>query len=270
MAYERGLLARRRRAIRGGRREGDEKACSMATSRRSLSRPLARLLAMRSPRPMTNSGRGLKSVSTRPLHARANVTPLILVRTSIRQGFRPSIQILPGTASSRAEGTLAPNPNASKASRSRLAFARAGSTKASRSSVSLGSPWAATAWPPTSRNRTRFEIRSDKNSFQSGLSWIFTEPDPPQRLHRGDAFLDTQAREIAPVVLLDFTKIRCRTQNSLDHDSIVPPVLRRGKAPSCRARLGVHRSLRHVPLQQCQGLRKIRAQLQDRCQRIFA
>ena len=161
---------------------------------------------------------------------RANVTPLIWVSTSIRQGLRPSIQILPGTANSRTEGKLAPNPNASKASRRRPAFARAGSTNTSRSSVSLGSPWAATAWPPTSRNRTRFEIRSDKNSFQSGLSWIFTEPDPPQLLYRGDTFLETQAREIAPVEFFDPPKIRCRTQNSLEHGQIVPPVPRRGKA----------------------------------------
>jgi hypothetical protein len=109
----------------------------------------------------------------------------------------------------------------------------------------------------TSRKRTRFEIRSDKNSFQSGLSWIFTEPDPPQLLYRGDTFLETQTRKIAPVEFLDLTKTRCRTQNSLEHGQIVPPVPRLGKAA---ARLWIA-SFFHLSLQQGQGPRQVRPQL---------
>jgi len=58
-------------------------------------------------------------------------------------------------------------------------------------------------WPPTGTKRTRFEISSDKNSVQSGLSWSFTEPSPPQLFNRGDALFETQARHVLAVEFLD-------------------------------------------------------------------
>lgn len=93
-------------------------------------------------------------------------------------------------ASSVGVGATFPNPNEMSTSRMRRAFVGDLSTNMSRSSVSRGSPCPATAWPPTSTNRTRWEISALKNSVQSRLRSIFTEPDPPQPFHFRDSLLE--------------------------------------------------------------------------------
>ena len=63
---------------------------SDSMSARSLRRPLARLLRMNAARPMNGTRTSAKKSSTRSLHASSNVTPLMPVRISMRQGGSPN------------------------------------------------------------------------------------------------------------------------------------------------------------------------------------
>jgi hypothetical protein len=85
-------------------------------------------------------------------------------------------------------------------------LAAVGSTNTSRSSVSRGSPWPATACPPTSTNLTRRAIRADKNSVQSRLSSIFTEAFPPQALDGRDALFEGHRGDVGAVHPLGFAE----------------------------------------------------------------
>jgi len=156
------------------------------------------------------------------------------VRMSIRHGFRPSMKILSGVASSSTSGATAPKPKSSSASRRRFALAVVGSTNRSRSSVSLGSPWPATACPPTSTNLTRRAISTDKNSVQSRLSSIFTEPFPPQTLDGRDALLERHRRQIFAIRPLRFAEAAGDTHDALDHTPIVARRNVRGAKPRSR------------------------------------
>jgi hypothetical protein len=86
----------------------------------------------------------------------------------------------------------------------------------SQSSVSRGSPWPATACP-TITKRTRWEISALKNSVQSRLSSIFTEPDPPQPFHFRDSFLEGHRRHVISIELAGLGETIRRSQNTLDH-----------------------------------------------------
>ncbi|GEM_PF-2613271 len=80
-----------------------------------------------------------------------------------------------------------------------LAFFGERSTNTSRSSVSLGSPWPATACPPTSKSFSPFESSRRKDSLQSGLSSILTGPHLSQLFDCVDTGFHRQSTEILPV-----------------------------------------------------------------------
>jgi hypothetical protein len=189
---------------------------SRSTSARSLARPDARLFLSSSRRPMTGMGVGANSASVRPDQHSSNVTPSMSVRMSIRRGLRPIIHIRPLSRSSAAVGAALPRPNSMRALRILSAFSEETSTKTSRSSVSRGSPWPATACPPTSRNLTFCESSRRKNSLQSGLSSILTEPDLPQLLDGADALLESQTREILAIIRFGLFLATGRAQGSFD------------------------------------------------------
>src|SRR5271165_1722571 len=65
--------------------------------------------------------------------------------------------------------------------------------------------------------RTRRAISAHKNSLQSRLSSIFTEPLPPQPLYARDAFLERERGQIAPVHLLGLAKASRHAEDTLDH-----------------------------------------------------
>src|ERR1700722_11137062 len=136
---------------------------------------------------------------------------------SIRQGLRPSIHTFPGFASSSSVGACSPKPKATRARRKRAEFWALASTNTSRSSVSLGSPCAATACPPTRRNRAPSPIKSDKNSDQSALSWIFTEPNPPQPIDRRDALLEREPRVVLAIHGGRLLEAPRHAKDALDH-----------------------------------------------------
>jgi len=72
-----------------------------------------------------------------------------------------------------------------------------------------------------STNLTRRAISADKNSVQSRLSSILTEPLPPQALDGRDPLLERHGGQVFPVHLLGLAKARSDTHDPLDHPSTV-------------------------------------------------
>ncbi len=129
-------------------------------------------------------------------------------------------------------GATEPNPKSTSASRNLRAFV--GSTNTSRSSVSRGSPWPATACPPIRRSRTRREISALKNSVQSRFSSIFTEPDPPQPFDARDPLLERHRRDVLAIDLVRLLEALGRADDALDHDGQYAAGRARRQEPSPR------------------------------------
>ena len=147
------------------------------------------------------------STRTRPFDARANDTPLIPVKMSIRRGLRPSIQTRSARARSSTEGARSPNPKSTSAARSLRALFRSGATNTSRSSVNRGSAWIAIACPPIKRNRVPDEISAPKNSLQSSFRRKVAEPLPAEPFDDGETFFRRGALDIFAIEPLTFPEI---------------------------------------------------------------
>jgi hypothetical protein len=179
--------SRRRRAPRG--RAAPSRNSSR--SRRSLARPAARLFATNSLRPRMPTRRPPKRTVTRPFHARAKDTPLMLVMRSMRSGSRPSDTIRSRSAKRGACRARAGKPKAPSTRPSLRALAGVGSTRMSRSAVARGRPCAASACAPTITKRTRSAHNKPMSSLQSGGSFTVDPPgELPDRLDGRHALCD--------------------------------------------------------------------------------
>lgn len=136
-----------------------------AMSARSLGLPAALLLCMSSRRPRNATVTLPIFPRRRPSHATFQLTPLMLVSTSIRNGSRPRNTTVSARVSCSPSSPR--KPNASRARTTRRPLTSVGSTSTSRSPVRRGLPCAATACAPTMTNRTRFSLSNLKNSIQS-------------------------------------------------------------------------------------------------------
>ena len=99
----------------GRRLGGGPLSSRSATSSRSFARADARLLRMSADLPRKNTGCGPIFPASLVRHASANVTPLMLVMTSIRSGGCPSVAMRSAVANASTSADRPRNPNADSA-----------------------------------------------------------------------------------------------------------------------------------------------------------
>lgn len=152
---------------------------------------------MRSSRAITKQRTPSRSTVSRRGQASAKATPLISVRSSIRNGGVPILKPTPGRAKSCSVIAASGAPKSDSARNTRRAFSGVASIHKSKSFVARGCPKSPTACPPTSMNRASASFNAVSRSRKSGLHRrtirpsVLREAELPreretvERIHRG-------------------------------------------------------------------------------------